>query len=117
MGASRTYNVLLLPNRKVVDARCAKYLARGFQDRGEDMSLIRHKQDWDDLADIDPFWAILSYPEQKFGGWDIDKFFLTGDQEIERVMGFATQLGYPLGRELALDFGCGVGRLTRKSVV
>jgi ubiquinone/menaquinone biosynthesis C-methylase UbiE len=28
-------------------------------------------------------------------------------------MGSAARLGYPSGREAALDFGCGVGRLTR----
>jgi len=73
----------------------------------------KHKQEWEDLASLDPYWAILSDPDRRHGKWDSAEFFLTGDTEITKVMEIASQLGYPSGRELALDFGCGVGRLTR----
>ena len=62
---------------------------------------------------MDPLWAILSDPKQKFGKWDQERFFLTGKNEITAVMEHAIKAGYLQGRERALDFGCGVGRLTR----
>lgn len=65
------------------------------------------------MANMDPLWAILYHPDKRFGKWDITEFFLTGEREIEAVMKSCTQLVTPLTRELALDFGCGVGRLTR----
>ncbi|MFA6391491.1 MAG: class I SAM-dependent methyltransferase [Patescibacteria group bacterium] len=77
------------------------------------MSLDKLKEEWEDLAIRDPFWAILSDPKQRFNKWDTDDFFSTGKKEIDTVMKVATTLDYPKYREKVLDFGCGVGRLTR----
>ena len=77
------------------------------------MSLRRQKAEREELGNMDPYWAILADPNRKFGKWNIGEFFTVGDQEIRKVMESTMHLGYPLGRELALDFGCGVGRLTR----
>jgi SAM-dependent methyltransferase len=79
-------------------------------------SLRRHQRDWEDLGDLDPCWAILAYPERKFGRWDLDEFFSSGEVEIGRLAADMQRLGYPAKRERALDFGCGVGRLTRALV-
>jgi SAM-dependent methyltransferase len=76
-------------------------------------SLRRHQRDWEDLGDLDPCWAILAYPERKFGRWDLEEFFRSGEQEIARLAVDMQRLGHPARRERALDFGCGVGRLTR----
>ena len=75
--------------------------------------LRRHRRDWDDLADLDPYWAILTEPGKRFGGWDRDEFLRSGEVEIEGLMVAARDLGLPQEREAALDFGCGLGRLTR----
>jgi ubiquinone/menaquinone biosynthesis C-methylase UbiE len=72
-----------------------------------------HKRDWEDLAALDPYWAILSEPARRFGNWDVDAFFKTGEVEFNRFMESADRLGYPQERTRALDFGCGVGRVTR----
>jgi len=72
-----------------------------------------HKRDWEDLAKLDPYWAILSHPKYKFGGWDVEEFFRTGDIDLENVMRVAGDLGHPQARGRALDFGCGLGRVTR----
>ena len=43
----------------------------------------------------------------------MDAFFASGEAEIAEVLRIAETLGYPRQHERALDFGCGVGRLTR----
>lgn len=75
--------------------------------------LSTHKQSWEDLAATDPLWAILSNPSKKNGRWDIDEFFATGERDIARAMAPVEAKGLPLRHGRALDFGCGVGRLTR----
>ncbi|MBE9531963.1 MAG: class I SAM-dependent methyltransferase [Proteobacteria bacterium] len=77
------------------------------------MSLKKHKEEWEELGELDPLWAILSSHEKKFGKWDLDEFFRTGTDEIFGEMASAKELGYPKEHKSALDFGCGVGRLTR----
>ena len=77
------------------------------------MSLHRLKQEWEELAQMDPFWAILTFPDRKFGRWKPDEFFDTGVLEIEQVMKWTRPLGRPSDKGKVLDFGCGVGRLTR----
>ncbi|HJZ76366.1 MAG TPA: class I SAM-dependent methyltransferase [Vicinamibacterales bacterium] len=68
---------------------------------------------WEDAARTDPLWAILSDPEKRNRAWDLDEFFETGRREIARVFGDLRALGRsPEGGD-ALDFGCGVGRLTQ----
>jgi SAM-dependent methyltransferase len=77
------------------------------------MSLERHRQDWERLAEVDPLWAVLTEPGRKGGRWGLEEFFATGETEIGHVISIAERLGRPARRERALDFGCGVGRLTR----
>lgn len=73
----------------------------------------RHQRDWEDLAEVDPLWAVLSDPERRGGRWQLDEFLATGLADAERVLRVADELGRPARRERALDFGCGVGRVTR----
>ena len=75
--------------------------------------LARHQREWDQIAEQDAYWAVLSEPERKFGNWDPDAFFATGERDVALLMAQAERLGRPVGRASALDFGCGVGRLTR----
>ena len=68
---------------------------------------------WEDWGQVDPLWSILTEPSRRESGWDLDTFFSTGDQAIESVFDTAAPFGVPRERRRALDFGCGVGRLTR----
>lgn len=77
------------------------------------MSLKTSKQAWEDLGELDPLYAIQTDPRFKFNKWDLDSFFDTGTQEIAIFLEKARKMGYPSGRQIALDFGCGIGRLTR----
>ena len=76
-------------------------------------SLASSRVHWEDLGALDPCWAILSQPGTRYGGWDREKFFATGEEEISAVMNAAQQLELPRNFHRALDFGCGIGRLTR----
>ena len=77
-------------------------------------SVFWNKQHWDELARVDSCWAILSDPQKKSGKWDLPDFLATGEAEIAWLMREIAELGYSLARNRALDFGCGVGRLTRQ---
>ena len=70
-------------------------------------------RNWDELGRTDPLWSVLSLPEKRGGRWDVDEFMATGRAEIDDVMAWIRKLGLPTGGGTALDFGCGVGRLTQ----
>src|SRR3954470_22090154 len=77
------------------------------------MQIDSQAQDWNELAQLDPEWAILTTPGKRFGGWDTDEFFATGTAEARAFMTRVVELGLPEERGRALDFGCGLGRMTR----
>jgi len=68
---------------------------------------------WDEFGKQDPLWAILTDPRYRGNRWDPDKFFETGRSQITGVMSELDRLGVKVPRGRALDFGCGVGRLTQ----
>ncbi len=69
------------------------------------------QREWQELADLDPLWAILADDSRQFGKWDIDEFFASGQREIDDLLKACNFTPAPGAR--ALDFGCGVGRLSR----
>ena len=73
----------------------------------------QHARDWQELAELDPLWAIASTPGKRFGGWERDEFFATGERDTAPILARAEELGYPGRWTSALDFGCGVGRTSR----
>jgi SAM-dependent methyltransferase len=78
----------------------------------ESPSLAVNRTSWEDLARLDPLWAILSDPAHQHGKWDPDAFFATGVREIDALLTSAARHDRPRRFGRALDFGCGVGRLT-----
>ena len=69
---------------------------------------------WDRHAQRDPLWAILSDTTKRDGKWDVTRFFQTGISEIATLLyELDAQNFAPPRRGSALDFGCGVGRLTQ----
>ena len=71
------------------------------------------KDTFERLGREDPLWAVLTVPEFRNNRWDPDAFFETGRHEINGVMAYLDSLGLDGPRELAMDFGCGVGRLSQ----
>ncbi len=79
------------------------------------LRFLRHTQrSWDRFAQTDPMWAVLSDPAKYGGLWNRDEFFATGEREIADLWAVLLAnkwIPNPLCR--ALDFGCGVGRLSQ----
>ncbi len=73
----------------------------------------RHRKQWETLGASDPYWAVITDPTKKGGKWDKEEFFQTGINEIDRVLKKISSHGIKPGNALALDYGCGVGRLSR----
>jgi SAM-dependent methyltransferase len=80
---------------------------------GTDLSFARNREEWDDLAVLDPYWATITDPSQKFGQGSLQAYLRTGEEEIDWVLAGAERLGHSELSGAALDFGCGLGRLTR----
>jgi 2-polyprenyl-3-methyl-5-hydroxy-6-metoxy-1,4-benzoquinol methylase len=79
--------------------------------RPERLSRVQ-RRDWDDLALLNPFDSILARFDAA-GGWTEAEFFLEGEKEVSRVLERCAARGIALRYGRALDFGCGMGRLTR----
>lgn len=75
------------------------------------MWLESHKAEWEELAAFDPMWAVLTDTGKRGNKWDEREFFAAGKAEIDSLMAEAGRLSESRGK--ALDFGCGLGRLTR----
>lgn len=68
---------------------------------------------WNELAALDPMWTILSVPDKIGNRWDDAEFFATGEREITSLVDFLRESNIVASFERVLDFGCGIGRLTR----
>lgn len=71
---------------------------------------------WDEFAEADPYFAVSSF--EKFYKENLDEsliteFFESGEEYVERIWNeIERSLGRAFKPERALDFGCGLGRLT-----
>ena len=77
------------------------------------MRLSAVREYWDRQAHSDPMWAILTDPVRSGGRWNADEFFATGTHEVSVFMKRAETWRVPVSRRSALDFGCGIGRLSQ----
>lgn len=77
------------------------------------MNLLELARNWDEFGQRDAMWSILTIPGTRGNRWKRRAFFRTGDEEVARVIGYLAGLGAPSRTGRALDFGCGVGRVTQ----
>ncbi len=63
--------------------------------------------EWELLGADDPMWRVASVPGKR-GSWTPEEFFANGREQLDTIL---THVSPPPGE--ALDFGCGVGRLTQ----
>jgi SAM-dependent methyltransferase len=81
------------------------------EEHASDLEALRDA--WHRFGELDPLYAILTPDDKRLGGWDQDDFFTTGATEISEALAYIESLGVRVNRRTALDFGCGVGRLTQ----
>jgi SAM-dependent methyltransferase len=77
------------------------------------MEIQELRRHWDGMGQEDPLWAILTEPGKTGGRWSVEEFFATGRKQVDEVFAQLDALGVKVQRGAALDFGCGVGRLTQ----
>src|SRR5512138_180558 len=77
-----------------------------------EMNVEEMKRNWNAWATQDPMYAILTDPEKIRGQWKEEEFFASGERQIEERLKWLRELGVQLHFGQALDFGCGIGRLS-----
>ena len=77
-------------------------------------SLFRLRLHWNGFARRNARWAILTRDQRlvETPAWSREEFLRTGSEEIAHILGRLRQQGIQVPQGRALDFGCGVGRLT-----
>ena len=72
--------------------------------------------DWRRIGSTEPFWGVSSHPQYLRDQLDedaLEALYASGRLHVEAVAtDVARELGAPLSADRALDFGCGVGRLS-----
>jgi ubiquinone/menaquinone biosynthesis C-methylase UbiE len=77
------------------------------------MKLEQLRENWERWAEVDPMWAVCTDADKRNNQWRAEEFFASGRAEIDLLMAEVAQLGREPPRGAALDFGCGMGRLTQ----
>ena len=75
--------------------------------------LKRFARDWNTLGERNPYGAILTGAAGELRQWTAEEFFETGRVDAARFMADLARIAPAVRRDRALDFGCGVGRVTR----
>ncbi len=76
------------------------------------MNIKELQRNWNTFGKQDPLWAIITRADKKGKKWDLDEFFKTGDRKIHQLFDMLKEQKIQVNKGSALDFGCGVGRLT-----
>lgn len=84
-----------------------------FSHRDEVARFRENRAAWEDWSGVDPLWSIVTASDKGGGAWELDAFFSSGQATIDALWQTAAPFGLPRTARTALDFGCGVGRLTR----
>ena len=72
---------------------------------------LRKEMAQESRPQFDAKWSVLTNPEKR-NFWEDSESFATGEHEVGQLILMLQGLGYPELFKNALDFGCGVGRLT-----
>lgn len=70
-------------------------------------------RNWEVFGRRDPLFGVLSDPTKQHGRWQQEEFFESGRAHVAKLFRIIEEHGVRLQGGRALDFGCGVGRLTQ----
>jgi ubiquinone/menaquinone biosynthesis C-methylase UbiE len=102
----------LLSNKMIVEDPRVEIKSKNLVSNKE-LEFERLQSNWNKYGETDPMWAILTDPAKKDNKWKPGEFFETGIHEIDRVIKYTEDQNLQLTFGRALDFGCGIGRLTQ----
>ncbi len=77
------------------------------------MSYQSNIKNWEGLAQEDALWAILTDPTKKDKNWNEKEFFETGIIEVNTIIDLLKTSNLLTNYNTVVDFGCGVGRISR----
>jgi SAM-dependent methyltransferase len=77
------------------------------------MDLEDVRKGWEKWGKTDPMYAILTIPDKLGNKWNREEFFRSGEEEIRGLLEYFESTGIPIHYGTALDFGCGIGRLSQ----
>jgi 2-polyprenyl-3-methyl-5-hydroxy-6-metoxy-1,4-benzoquinol methylase len=77
------------------------------------LNIQKANQIWTELGEDDPMWVVLTAQDKRGGKWTQEDFFAHGCEEIDRALRTLHDSGVALSAGSALDFGCGLGRLSQ----
>ncbi len=77
------------------------------------MNIKQANKNWTELGESDPMWVVLTADDKRGLKWTPEEFFATGRVEIQRVLQTIREAGVTVNQGTALDFGCGLGRLSQ----
>ena len=76
----------------------------------------RTQKQWGHLGQVEPFWSVLTHEEfrmDKIDGASLERFFASSEQDAGLINLFCERNDVSIQRGVCLEFGCGVGRMTR----
>jgi SAM-dependent methyltransferase len=75
--------------------------------------LEQFSKDWNTLGRDNPYGAILTGASGELADWNLEKFLATGRADAARFVASLDRIAPAARRGRLLDFGCGVGRVSR----
>lgn len=77
------------------------------------MNIKQVHENWTALGSKDPLWVVLTDASKQGNKWTTEEFFTTGRRDVEAALQKLQALNVTIEFGRALDFGCGVGRLSQ----
>jgi SAM-dependent methyltransferase len=70
---------------------------------------------WKKFGEVDPYFGVVTHTE--YHSWSLteearEQFFVSGEEHVKRIMKVLRDINPEFSPTRAIDFGCGVGRVT-----
>jgi trans-aconitate methyltransferase len=77
--------------------------------------ILNTDKEWQRYGEVDPYFGVITH--NKYHSWSLtdharEEFFQSGEEHVERIMKALREIDPRFSPSNAVDFGCGVGRVT-----